>query len=272
MMSAIRSTIRNLRNWIADIMEATKEAFAETEVQSKNTSPDLVLLLRDYLNLRKAERSDWSRYGQQKGTTDDLKAVSKAIIYLKEHELFTLEDLDAALQGMSEKSKGINATMKKASARMKVITGIQNAVADCQTHKAVHDKYLKIGWKARQAVFAESHKDELDSFNKAFRYLKKQGVDLNVNLDALQTEYDGLKATHTELAGQLATVKEELQPMKDIRYWIGKVLTPEQAEVEKKPEPKHSLTEKMKFLQEQDKKQPEQKSPQHKQKKQNMEL
>ena len=61
-----------------------------------------VFLLRDYLNLRKAERSDWSRDGQQKGTTDDLKAVSKAIIYLKEHELFTLEDLDAALQGMRD--------------------------------------------------------------------------------------------------------------------------------------------------------------------------
>jgi hypothetical protein len=34
--------------------------------------------------------------------------------------------------------------------------------------------------------------------------------------------------------------------MKDIRYWVSKVLTPEQAEVEKKPEPKHSVTEKMK--------------------------
>ena len=270
MMNAIRSTIRNLRNWIADIMEATKEALAETEAQAKSTSPDLVLLLRDYLNLRKAERSDWSRYGQQKGTTDDLKAVSKAIIYLKEHELFTLEDLDAALQGMSEKSKGINAAMKKASARMKVITGIQNAVADCQTHKAVHDKYLKIGWKARQAAFAESHKDELDSFNKAFRYLKKQGVDLNVNLDSLQAEYSKLQATYAELAGQLAAAKEELQPMKDIRYWVSKVLTPEQSEVEKKPEPKHSVTEKMKFLQEQSSNQQEKKTPQ--QKKQNMEL
>lgn len=270
MMSAIRSTIQNLRNWIADIVEATKEAFAETEAQAKNTSPDLVLLLRDYLNLRKAERSDWSRYGQQKGTTDDLKAVSKAIIYLKEHELFTLEDLESTLQGMSEKAKGIHADMKKASARMKVITGIQNAVADCQTHKAVHDKYLKIGWKTRQAAFAESHKDELDSFNKAFRYLKKQGVDLNVNLDSLQAEYDKLKATHTELARQLAAAKEELQPMKDIRYWVSKVLTPEQSEVEKKPEPKHSVTEKMKFLQEQSSNQPEQKTPQ--QKKQNMEL
>lgn len=264
MMNAIRSTIRNLQNWIADIMEATKEAFAETEAQAKSTSPDLVLLLRDYLNLRKAERSDWSRYGQQKGTTDDLKAVSKAIIYLKEHELFTLEDLDAALQGMREKSKGINAAMKKASARMKVITGIQNAVVDCQTHKAVHDKYLKIGWKARQAAFAESHKDELDSFNKAFRYLKKQGVDLNVNLDSLQAEYSKLQATYAELAGQLAAAKEELQPMKDIRYWVSKVLTPEQSEVERKPEPKHSVTEKMKFLQEQSSHQPEQKTPKQK--------
>ena len=141
-----------------------------------------------------------------------------------------------------------------------------------QICKLLHDKYIKIGWKVRQAAFAESHKDELDCFNKAFRYLKKQGVDLNVDLDALQTEYDKLKATHTELAGQLAAVKVELQPMKDIRYWVGKVLTPEQA-VEKKPEPKHSVTERLKFEQEQkkqQKQQPEQKSPQRK--KQNMEL
>ena len=270
MMNAIRSTIKGLRDWIADIVSATREAFAEMEAEKKNASPDLSTLLRDYMNLRKAERSDWSRYGQQKGTMDDLKAVSQALIYLKEHELFTLEDLDTALQGVSEKARTINADMKKASARMKVITGIQNAVADCQTHKAVHDKYIKIGWKVRQAAYAESHKDELDSFNKAFRYLKKQGVDLNVNLDALQAKYDKLQATHTELAGQLATVKEELQPMKDIRYWVGKVLTPEQSEVQKKPEPKHSVTERLKFEQEQKKQQPEQKTPQ--QKKQNMEL
>ena len=221
MMNAIRSTIKSLRDWIPDILSPTKEVIAEAKAEKENTSPDLSTLLRDYMNLRKAERSDWSRYGQQKGTADDLKAVSHAMIYLKEHNLFTLEDLDTTLQGVNEKARTINADMKKASVRMKIITGIQNAVADCQTHKAVHDKYIKIGWKVRQAAYAESHKEELDSFNKAFRYLKKQGVDLNVNLDALQAEYDKLQATHTELAGQLAAVKEELQPMKDIRYWVG---------------------------------------------------
>ena len=270
MMNAVRRTIKNLRNWIADIMEATKAALSETEADKKNTSPTLTALLSSYLNLRKAERSEWSRYGQQKGTVDDLKAVSQAMNYLQNHELFTLGDLDAALQGVNEKAGTISAAMKKAEKRMQVITGIQRAVADFKTHKAVHDKYLKIGWRTRQAAFAESHRDELDSFNKAFRYLKKQGVDLNVNLDSLQAEYSKLQATYTELAGQLAAAKEELQPMKDIRYWVSKVLTPEQSEVEKKPEPKHSVTEKMKFLQEQSSNQQEQKTPQ--QKKQDVEL
>ena len=258
MMNAVRRTIKNLRSWIAEILEATKAAFTETEADKKNTSPTLTALLSSYLNLRKAERSEWSRYGQQKGTVDDLKAVSQAMNYLQNHELFTLEDLDAALQGVNEKGKSISAAMKKAEKRMQVITGIQRAVADFNTHKAVHDKYLKIGWKTRQAAFAESHRDELDSFNKAFRYLKKQGVDLNVNLDALQTEYDGLKSSHAELAGQLAAVREELKPMKDIRYWVGKVLAPEQA-VEKKPEPKHSVTERLKHDSGQGKQQPERK-------------
>ena len=142
------------------------------------------------------------------------------MIYLKEHELFTLKDLDTALQGMNEKAGAINADMKKASARMKVITGIQNAVADCQTHKAVHDKYIKIGWKIRKEAYVESHKDELTAFNKAYRILKKHGADLNVDLKALQKEYDGLRTTHADLKEQLAAVNEELKPMKDIRYWV----------------------------------------------------
>jgi uncharacterized coiled-coil DUF342 family protein len=269
MMNAVRRTIKNLRSWIAEILEATKAALAETEADKNNTFPTLTALLSSYLNLRKAERSEWSRYGQQKGTVDDLKAVSQAMNYLQNHELFTLGDLDAALQGVNEKAGTISAAMKKAEKRMQVITGIQRAVADFKTHKAVHDKYLKIGWRTRQAAFAESHRDELDSFNKAFRYLKKQGVDLNVDLDALQTEYDGLKRSHAELAGQLAAVREELKPMKDIRYWVGKVLAPEQA-VEKKPEPKHSVTERLKHDSGQGKQQPERKPTQHK--KQDMEL
>lgn len=267
MMNAIRSTIKNLRDWIADILEATKEVLAENEAAKKNASPNLAVLLRDYLNLRKAERSEWSRYGQQKGTTDDLKTISQATVYLQRHELFTLEDLDIALQGVSEKATAIREDMQTAANRMKAITTIQNAVADCEKHKAVHDKYIKNGWKIRKEAYAESHKDELTAFNKAYRTLKKHGGDLNVDLKALQKEYDDLKISHTNLKAQLAAVNEELKPMKDIRYWVGKVLSPEQTAT-KQPEPKHSLKERL--LYEQEQKKQVQKAP--KQKKQDMEL
>jgi len=71
-----------------------------------------------------------------------LKTISQATVYLQQHELFTLEDLDTALQGVSDKATSIREDMQKAANRMKAITTIQNAVADCETHKAVHDKYI----------------------------------------------------------------------------------------------------------------------------------
>lgn len=79
LMNAIRKTIGSLRDWIADILEARKEVLAEMKAEQEAASPNLALLLRDYMDLRKAERKDWSRYGQQKGTSDDLKAVWEAI-------------------------------------------------------------------------------------------------------------------------------------------------------------------------------------------------
>lgn len=267
MMNTIRSTIQSLRDWISDILEARKELLAE--MKQENASPDLANLLRDYLNLRKEERRDWSRYGQRKGTIKDLQAFVNATNYLKAHEIFTLEKLDSVLEEVKQKSSSIRTSMKKTESRMKVITGIQNAVADCMEYKAVHDKYVRIGWKTVQSVYAESHREELDAYNKAYRFLKKHGVDLNVNLEALQAEYENLQTSHTACTEQLAAVQEELKPLKEIRYWVSRVLAPEQAEVKKKPEPKHSIAEQIKDYQEESRK----KDGQHRQaKEQDMEL
>ena len=85
----------------------------------------------------------------------------------------------------------------------------------------------------------------------------------------MQKEYDDLKISHTDLKEQLAAVNKKLQPMKDIRYWVGKVLLPEQT-VEKQLEPKHSSTERIKYEREQTKQKQVQKAP--KQKQQDMEL
>ena len=243
LMNTIRKTIRELSDWISKLRESRKEVLASLEEEA--SSPNLALLLNDYLRIRQMERRDWSKYGQQKGTAEDLKAVSKAIIFLNNHNLSTLENLDSALHEVSDRSKTVNSRMKKIENRMKTISGIQKAVAACRTHQEIHDKYLKIGWKTRQAAFASAHKDELDSFNKAYRYLKKHGVGLNIDLEDLRAECDSLQITHVDLAEQLAAVNKELKPLKDIRYWVGKSLDSKSDTIEKTPEPRHSVIERL---------------------------
>ena len=111
MMSVIHSTIQNLRDWLSDILEARNELLAERKEET--ASPDLINLLRDYLNLRKAERRDWSRYGQQKGSTKDLQSFVNATNYLKDHEIFTLEQLDSVLEEVKQKSGSISTDITK---------------------------------------------------------------------------------------------------------------------------------------------------------------
>lgn len=114
MMSVIRSTIQNLRDWISDILEARKELLAEKKPET--ASPDLINLLRDYLNLRKAERRDWSRYGQQKGATKDLQSFVNATNYLK-------------VLLCKQAAKNFHTICKKETALKRVLSNLLSAVS-----------------------------------------------------------------------------------------------------------------------------------------------
>lgn len=89
-----------------------------------------------------------------------------------------------------------------------------------------------------------------------------------MDLKPLQAEYDSLEKSHAEHSAQLSAVQTDLKPLKDIRYWVGKVLEPEQ--VEKKPEPKFSVRDRLAYAQEKHKQ--EEQTERQKQKKQNIEL
>lgn len=232
LMDAIRKIISNLRDWLTELFEIKQKVFSE--VQAKKSSPGLTDLLNAYIAIRKEELKDWREYLKTENPKDYLEDVPRAMVYLKSQNILTLEDLGNTLSSLDERAKKIRSDMKKASGRMREISGIQNAVSDCKTHEAVHEKYLKIGWKNRQAAFAEAHKDELDSYNKAFLYLKKMGVDSTVNLDELQSEYDSLGAVHTKCSKELSSVRAELKPIKEVQNWVNRVLAADETESGKK--------------------------------------
>jgi hypothetical protein len=240
-MAAIRSTIKQLRDWIEELLQKKKELLAELKPEA--TLPSLPTLLMNYLDIRKEGRAEWSSYGQRQGTLKDMKAVSAAIVYLQNHDILTLDKLNTSLGELNANANAIRKTMRTKETRMKTIAAIEDAVTTYQANQGVHDKYLKIGWKSRQQKFAEEHAKELSAYSRADRFLRKQGIDATVNLDALRAEYAKLKSELAEDGKQLESVQAELKPLKDVRYWVSQVVEPEQLPDECTPDVKHSVLE-----------------------------
>ena len=79
-MQSIRSAIRGLQRWIADLTEKKQLLLDALE---KAKEPTLSDLLVNYFNLRDEQRSDWSGKAKLKCTVRDYEEVKRAGDYLK---------------------------------------------------------------------------------------------------------------------------------------------------------------------------------------------
>ena len=64
------------------------------------------------MNQRKAERSDWSWSGQQKGDIKDLEDVARAVVYLQNYKIATLEQLNTVLSHVKQKANQASTGMR----------------------------------------------------------------------------------------------------------------------------------------------------------------
>ena len=235
-LAAIKKTISGLRDWLASLSEKKHQLEAK---QDRNAT--VPMLLMKYLDIRKAERSDWE-YGQQTALSKDLKKIADVIAYVQERGITTLDELDSELSKRKPAANTCREKMKGMESRIKDLSSILKAHETIERLKPVHDKYVKINWKGVKAKYAEEHKTELDEYNKAFRLLKKFNIDLNFHFDAYESERKTLKAQRDKLQEHLEQMKADLKPLEDVRYYIGKVIPLDDLTVQTVPE-KQSVLE-----------------------------
>ena len=247
LMQSIRSAIRGLQCWIADLNEK-KQILLDALEQAKE--PTLSNLLVDYFNLRNEQRSEWSSKAQIKCTARDLAEVMQAVDYLKAHSLNTVEDLNAAIKDLSQTAAPLRKQLKQNENRMRSIAQIKDATAIHVKLKPIHDTFLKKNFKLTKEAYAAQHKEELDTFNKAVRTLMKLNGSTTVNFSALDAEFSALQSGSAELRSQLETLQPDISALKNIRKYIDLVLNKQQLSVPggKTPE-KESVLKKLEQLQ-----------------------
>ena len=98
----IRAQIGKLKEWIGELFKAR-----ETAPEQPPQSPGLANLLMKYLSVQREKSRKYSQSWQRQHATDELKTVAKAVNYLSERGISTLDELDAALSSVSEQADAI---------------------------------------------------------------------------------------------------------------------------------------------------------------------
>ena len=230
LMKSIRQLIQNLKGWITELGEKRKELLAQKAAEEATLLPNLLM---KYMEIRKEERKDWTRAGQNRGTSQDLKAVSEALSYLRQKGLSTVEDLEAFLESSGKSAADYRNQMKPKEARSKVIDGILASRTDCKECKPVYEKYQKIFFKKTKEKFKQEH-PEVARYEKDAAYLAKHPDDKDSTQKELQQEQETLLEEIAELKVPLIEVQEDLKKLRDIRYWVRKA-PPAQRKVKSRP-------------------------------------
>lgn len=270
LMQSIRQMVRHLKGWIADLKEK-KAAVLEALEQAKE--PTIPELLSRYLDLRSAERSDWTSRGKLKGTVGDFNKVMAALDFLQKNGISTVESLDAHLDTVSGKAVSVRTDMKQAEKRIKAIDTLLSYIESYEKYKPVHAEYAALGWKGKKEKFAAAHRDELDAYNAAVRYFKANLKGSSYNRQELKDERRQLAAALPGRKAELEAVQADVKILRDVRYWLNQVLPPEQYHQPPELDGRKSLQSEIKGRTERSKRQQAAKSqPPRPQRKQDIDL
>ena len=243
------------------------------EALEQAKEPTLPELLFRYLEQRSGERADWTSRGKLKGTVADYNKVQAAMDFLRKKGISTVESLDTRLDEISKTAVSVMWSMKKSEKRIKTINTMLSYIDKYEAAKPVHAEYAAIGWKKKKEKFAESHREELDAYNAAVRYLKVNLKGNSYSRKDLESEREQLAAALPGQKKELEAVQADVKVLRDVRHWLNQVLPSEQYRQTAEPGKKPSVQESLKGRQERIRQEQTEKQKQPRtQKQQDMEL
>ena len=246
LMASLKKVIKSLKDWLDQLLKEKSELLAM--IAERKGSP-LIDILYQYVELREEERSSWNGKAQLNGMVHDYEKVSDAIDYLKERNILTLESLDKHLSNLETKAKNHRESLKYNERRYKTIENIKDRYATYKKLKPIYDTYSKKNFKFTKERYYEQHREEIDAYRNAVRFLKANHGSLEVKKNAFDEEIKNRKASDQKNQEGLESIKTDLHELRQVRYFVDKVLAKE-AEKQKAKSIHERLEEKKQVVEE----------------------
>ncbi len=222
--AALKRTIHSLIDWLTDVKDALREALREEE--QEKTLPEYLL---DYMSRRKAERMDWSIAAQNKCGLTDLRKISHAISFLKGKNIATVDELGAEIERVTNELNRISQEQKRMETLRRLIRHSENY----EKYKPIDEKYRSIHWKGQKEKFREKHKDELDAFYAADRFLRSHLDGRKYSRSEWRKELAGLEEVSKSHDKTTEQYRSDLNELKSVRYCVSCVMADDKSREQK---------------------------------------
>ena len=145
---------------------------------------------------------------------NNIDAKAQMVIFLKEHQINSLEELNEQIQELTDQQKELKASIREKQNRTKEINRQRLAIRDYSRTKEVYTQYRESGWSVK---FYQEHRQEIEDHKNAQAvYSSLEGK--TPTLKELTAEYDRLKEQKESDQAMLNELKPKLSDLKHIRY------------------------------------------------------
>ena len=220
LFAAIKRSLKTFADWLREI----KEVISDHEKLENPGDFPLYEVLFAYYDLRKKERWHWNIYAQNKAGAKDLQTLSRTIIFLKEHNINTINDLAVLMTKTSDRIGELNAAKRTKEQRIRDIDAIMEADKTIRELGPILEKYNSIRYKRPKEKYEQEHADEIEKVKTAQWLLNKLKVTPPINKKALKAESSRLRGEVESMLPELETVKAEMDQLKIFRSQVRKVL------------------------------------------------
>ena len=191
---ATNAAIQRLRKKIAELLSWLSEIKEEL---SAPQSPKLTNILAAYYGQRNT--GAWSN----KAKSGNLKQYAETVNFLLEKKLYTVEDLEAYVSGLSRTMDGLKTEIIQAKAKSKSIRDLLTFSQMYADTKPFYDQMNGIKFMSRREKFKQDHENDLRRFYLARRKLKDYfSEDGKLPISTWRRELAGLEQTVQRISAE----------------------------------------------------------------------
>ena len=210
---SLRRLLADLSVWLKSVVQKISEI-----TEKETPQPTILDFINAYTAMQKAGRSDWSVKGKQTAAVNDVKFSAQVFSWMQTTGITTLEDFQRAVNEH-------NAEFSRLSENRKTIRRLDTTLKHIDTIsrlKPIYDQ-SKRGFEKEKARYAEAHKEALEQFQKAVRYLKANKLNAS-DRDQFTAQRTALIRENDALEQELGTTHFDPELVAQIKYRVGKVL------------------------------------------------